>query len=40
MGSGQCSVVEWSGVECGVVWCSVVQDWSGVVGSGQCSVVE
>ena len=47
VGSGQCSVVEWSGVwggavRCGAVWCSgccVVEEGSGVVGSGQCSVV-
>ena len=29
VGSGQCSVVEWSGVECGVVWCSKGGESSG-----------
>ena len=48
MGSGKCSVVEWSGVECGVVWCGVLWCgvvwcgvmWSGVVWCSECSVVE
>ena len=31
VGSGQCSVVEWSGVECGVVWCGCGVVWFCVV---------
>ena len=34
VGSGQCSVVEWSGVLCGVVWCGVVR-----CGAVRCGAV-